>query len=703
MDDYLHFQGHGSIERYPAKSSVGWVVMHELGHVFSNKLEAMEKGKEVKQKVSYDIDIKGSTPYATGGVTEAEFISEMPYHRYFRYLCEYETLLLRLGHLKKKLFVAKFYGEKGKEKNKSKVKTKEIKDIQKEIENIEKEIEKLKYHLTENRKKIIANGKKIKRKDHAKLLIKDKIRAIDPFLYQRFGFPKVLLFDGFGSAKIIEDALSKVEDRLDGNFSTKESPLVLRYKLGYWLSIQEKARSLSKIARELSDKSEFFPYKVINPKSEYVSVSPKGSDAYGSYKIHIIQVGSNLKIESSEFEDLVSPLNLSGNPKIEGYEIPISEQDSLEDIKDKIKSDTYFTTTNLNISFYGFVEEKYTSKEYEVVANFDASGNLKSGTINGNEAKVLDNTLIELVPRVDGDGFIYYKEGARFKVNYQGNAKEEADIKIFKKPIFITSYIEDGRLIIESNLNLFIQDDNDVFSTLGIISDGKLNILQELSLSKVSVDGKVFQNGGFEVETDNMVLRLYGGEGEEFKIDILKDLEKTESKVKDFLNAYNDFLGFLNSLLSDVDVSAKDKNLQKIRWDITQNIITKNEANLKEIGINKEIENLITLSEPFVRNLLTQVRNDLSSARIRHVFGKIGIGEKDSLLTLNEDYFEKVLSKESDRVFKIIGEEVGKPLSYYLGILTNKDYGRIPQKVEILGKEFNKDAKEIKKEVSVYV
>ena len=591
MSEEVIYKGHGQIEIYPINTVIIGILSHELRHANFNRYLALLKNKDVKQDVKITLSYENGKLYPSKAYTEARFSERL----------KKDELLLKLIFLKIKISKLKKEG-----------KDFEVKKYEEKLRDLQKKFFK---------EDLISNLYKIK-KDHAQLIGFFR----DIYFYQKFNLPPVSL-----NAPFFKDA-ADVKKKLDEIYRKNIDNYEFQFKSIENIDdsfINSKIFAYKKVYKFSEN---FFSYlenfnlplkKAENNYNDYFSIIPDDNARNGNYTVNIKKLPKSFIVYSKKFYDIFEPLNLQGNPKINGVEVNISSSDSLYDIMEKIN-----WGEDVNHNF-----------------QLDEGEDL-------NENNKLD-----------------------------GGTKEHG----------VFAYIENDRLylknVLTGNIKIIIDDDNNVFHSLGIIAENPLNnetyfpnILQNGEDAEISINGKELKSHTDIFVYNSLTVRVKKKiENATFKI--TDNDEEIFNKIKEFVSNYNSIIGLINNYLSEGNELENDLGLLLIKRGMKLAFFH-DYYKVSEKGID------IKLDKNYIKELeILGINKDNSKKFNESIVNKlysIGIKSKeDETIIIDEKLLKESIKKEKVQLKKLFFSKNGiiENLKNFLNKVLNEDYGII--KVEI--------------------
>lgn len=472
----------------------------------------------------------------------------------------------------------------------------------------------------------------------------------DIYFYQKYNLPPVSLNSpSFGNAYNVNQKLNEIYRKHidDYEFQYKNISNVSN------LNQNVKISALMDVYNTANNLNSFLLNFNINLKkaennySNYFTVIPDDTSENGEYNIKIIKTAKSFIVYSNKYDDIFESLNLSGTPKINGVEIEIEPDDSLYDIMEKIN----------------WGEDVNHNYQLDIDEGED---------VNNND-------------ELDG--------GTRQHGVY--------------------AYIEDNRLYLKNvetgNISMVIDDDNDIFHTLGIIAENPTNNLQYFPNiaqngedAEIELDGKTYTSHSdiFNLENLTIEIKKTLANGE---FTITDNSDDIYNQIKSLINQYNSLIERINYYLDEDKPLENDYGLLLIKRGLKLAFFN-NYSELNESGIDLKNDKDSIYQLELFSSIINQLKKFNNS--IVDKLYSIGIkSNQDETISVDDEKLKNSIKNNPQQIKNLfIGSNgIKNNLINFLEKVLDNDYGIIESEVNKISMEdFKKLVKNFLKEKSSF-
>lgn len=494
------------------------------------------------------------------------------------------------------------------------------------------------------------------------------------------GISSLGLASGIDSATII-DQLVAIEQqkvtKVENEIQNDEA------KISAYSQVKSLLTTLQSKVSSLSDSSAFDCFTSESSDDTCVTIEGSSGAVDGSYNVKVFQLAANEKMISSNYRITSQTASLSsmgisiGTISVDGVEIEIDNDDTLQDLRSKINSSTNSSGEKIGVSASVV---KVTDSNFRLVLSAKETGSdgIQYQDVNGSVLQDLGiisnasgdkgNTAQSLATNDNFEtGFNASTSGTSIRVagtDHNGNA---VDINYTKAP---NSTMNDFLLRIEESFNGTVDASIDSSSGALILQDtitGRSNLsISHLSIGTTdqavtlrSIGNEVSgvlssgKDAYFSVENivmtsssntiDNVVtgvtFTLDGVSAEGETVSIKRDNDAIKEKVQSVIDAYNALQSYSKSATAYADPDDEDSSNGVLAGDsILSSMVSQIRANLKQDF------SLFGTSDKYTSLIMFGLKTDTSTGQMK----------------LDEDMFEKGVTTHYNDLLGIFNK-IGVP------------------------------------------
>lgn len=399
-------------------------------------------------------------------------------------------------------------------------------------------------------------------------------------------------------------------------------------------------------------------------------------DSEGSFYNKTLPVNHTVSMQS-DIEALLGmdetePLGLAGIFEINGAQIEIESEDTLEDLRDKINSSAAEVEATIvgghlilksKISgLGGLMAMSYVSGDdiLNTLEIYDSVSGFYDETLPANYTVSMQSDIQSLLGKDVAESLglagIFEINGAQIEVTEEDTLEDLRD-KINSSVADVEATIVGGQLILESKTSgpegaiaMSYLSGDDVLNTLEIYNSRGGSFYKETLKAQdaeFSINGISVTRSSNEVKDliDGVTFRLYGGGAESVYVKISSDTEKAAAAVAAFVEQYNSVNSFIREKLEKPGKNQSEgSTVGLLQGDTT---LMKIERNLRSL-INSPVSNYRSKTE------------DGAEQKKYYSFSSIGVTtiDKEGYLQFDAEKFISALEDDPEAVYELLNFEI---------------------------------------------